>query len=88
MKKMNTKNRKGKLKRAHVIPVLLEQVDTNLAATLDMPLLHRRVAHDNIHAENLIKLKLYCSSFVSPGEKPKSAFTCTWKELLHSCLYE
>jgi hypothetical protein len=68
MKKMNKKNRKGKLKRAHVLPVLLEQgnkeADTNLATTLDMPFLHQRVAHGDIHAENLIKLKLDCSSFV------------------------
>jgi hypothetical protein len=37
----------------------------NLAAMLDMPLLQRQVAHDDIHAKDLIKLKLDCSSFVS-----------------------
>jgi hypothetical protein len=69
MYKMNKKNRKGKLKRAHVLPGLLEQgnqeADINLVVTLDMPLLHRRVAHVAILAKNLIKLKLDCSAFVS-----------------------
>jgi hypothetical protein len=69
MKIMNEKIRKGKFKRTHVLPVLLEQgnqdVNTNLAAMLDMPLLHRHVAHGEIHAEDLIKLKLDCSSFIS-----------------------
>jgi hypothetical protein len=32
---------------------------------LDMPLLYQQVANGNIYAENLIKLKLDSSSFVS-----------------------
>jgi hypothetical protein len=43
LKTMNEKIKKGKLKRSHILPVLLEQgnrdADINLAAMLDMPLL-------------------------------------------------
>jgi hypothetical protein len=57
------KSGKGKLKRAHVLSVLeqgYQDVDNNLAAMLDMPLLYQQVAHGN-----LIKLKLASTSFVS-----------------------
>jgi hypothetical protein len=76
------KSGKESKKWAHVLPVFLEKGnqdgDTNLVALLDMPLLHRQVAHGDNHAENLIHLKHDCSSFVSSTLDTRDSYMVTF----------